>query len=82
MSANSHGNTVAAWTGAGVSFVGFLAAAVGMVAPSPLIVIIGLVLAASGALVGKLMSAAGYGKQPVTSALPAAKETATTSISG
>ncbi|MEY9843435.1 HGxxPAAW family protein [Streptacidiphilus sp. MAP5-3] len=68
MSANSHGSTTAAWTAVGVSFVGFFVAAFGMVIPSPIVVAIGLVIAAAGAPVGKMMSAAGFGKKPSTHA--------------
>ncbi|SEL72830.1 HGxxPAAW family protein [Streptacidiphilus jiangxiensis] len=81
MSANAHGHTTAAWTGVGVSFVGFCVAAYGMVVPTPIIVVIGLVVAAAGAVVGKAMSAAGFGKKPDAHAVAAAKETAGTSVS-
>jgi hypothetical protein len=66
MSGNSHGSTTAAWTAVGVSFVGFFVAAFGMVMPSPILVVIGLIVAAAGAPVGKAMSAAGFGKKPST----------------
>ncbi|RAG84494.1 hypothetical protein DN069_16740 [Streptacidiphilus pinicola] len=81
MSANSHGHTTAAWTGVTVSFLGFMLAGVAMVIPSPILVTIGLVLAAAGAVVGKLMSAAGFGKKPATHAAPAAKESVSSSVS-
>lgn len=81
MSANAHGHTVAAWTGVTVSFVGFMLAGVAMVYASPILVTIGLVLAAGGAVVGKLMSAAGFGKKPVSHAVTAAKETVSSSVS-
>jgi len=64
MSGSAHGHTTAAWTGVGVSFVGFIVAAVAMVIPSPWLVGAGLVVAALGAVVGKLMSMAGFGKKP------------------
>jgi hypothetical protein len=81
MSANAHGHTVAAWTGVTVSFVGFMLAGVAMVFPSPVLVAVGLVVAAAGAVVGKAMSAAGFGKKPVTHAVPAAqKETVSSSV--
>ena len=80
MSANAHGHTTAAWTGVTVSFIGFMVAGVAMVMPSPVLVTIGLVLAAAGAVVGKLMSAAGFGKKPVTHAAPA-KDTVSSSVS-
>ncbi len=64
MSGSAHGHTTAAWTGVGVSFIGFILAAVAMVIPSPVLVGVGLVIAALGAVVGKLMSMAGFGKKP------------------
>ena len=64
MSGSAHGHTTAAWTGVGVSFVGFFVAAVAMVIPVPWLVAAGLVVAALGAVVGKLMSMAGFGKKP------------------
>lgn len=64
MSGSAHGHTTAAWTGVGICFVGCMVAAVFMVVgPSPLWVVIGLVIAVIGPIVGKLMSAAGYGKK-------------------
>jgi hypothetical protein len=64
MSGSAHGHTTAAWTGVGVSFIGFILAAVAMVMPSPVLVAVGLVIAALGAVVGKVMSMAGFGKKP------------------
>jgi hypothetical protein len=81
MSANAHGHTVAAWTGVTVSFIGFMLAAVAMVYSIPVLVAIGLVVAAAGAVVGKVMSAAGFGKKPSDHTLPAAKDTVSTSVS-
>jgi hypothetical protein len=63
MSGSAHGHTTAAWTGVGVSFVGFIVSAVAMVVPIPWLVAAGLVVAALGAVVGKLMSVAGFGKK-------------------
>lgn len=80
MSANAHGHTTAAWTGVTVSFLGFMLAGVAMVMPSPILVTIGLVMAAAGAVVGKLMSAAGFGKKSVPHAAPA-KDTVSSSVS-
>jgi hypothetical protein len=80
MSANAHGHTVAAWTGVTVSFVGFMLAAVAMVYSIPVLVAVGLVIAAAGAVVGKVMSAAGFGKKPSTHAV-ATKDTVTSSVS-
>ncbi|MBC3841959.1 hypothetical protein GXW82_22490 [Streptacidiphilus sp. 4-A2] len=64
MSGSAHGHTTAAWTGVGVSFIGFILASVAMVIPSPVLVIVGIVIAALGAVVGKVMSMAGFGKKP------------------
>lgn len=64
MSGSAHGHTTAAWTGVGVSFIGFILAAVAMVIPSPVLVGVGLVIAALGAVVGKVMSMMGFGKKP------------------
>ncbi|MEZ0093103.1 HGxxPAAW family protein [Streptacidiphilus sp. EB129] len=66
MSGSAHGHTTAAWTGVGISFIGFMVSGVAMVVPSPVLVIVGLVVAAVGPLVGKAMSVAGYGKKPST----------------
>ncbi|WP_042395736.1 HGxxPAAW family protein [Streptacidiphilus carbonis] len=63
MSGSAHGHTTAAWTGVTISFVGFMIAGVAMVVPMPILVIVGLVLALVGPGVGKMMSAAGYGKK-------------------
>jgi hypothetical protein len=66
MSGSAHGHTTAAWTGVTISFVGFMVAGVAMVVPSPILVVVGLVLALVGPGVGKMMSAAGYGKKTDT----------------
>ncbi|WP_037604733.1 HGxxPAAW family protein [Streptacidiphilus rugosus] len=81
MSANAHGHTTAAWTGVTVSFIGFMLAGVAMVMPSPVLVVVGLVLAAAGAIVGKLLSAAGFGKKSSASTVALAKESATSGAS-
>ena len=68
MSGSAHGHTTAAWTAVGVSFAGFIVAAIGMLpilgGPTPWLVGAGLVIAALGAVVGKAMSMAGFGKKP------------------
>ncbi|WP_042423255.1 HGxxPAAW family protein [Streptacidiphilus anmyonensis] len=81
MSANAHGHTVAAWTGVTVSFVGFMLAGVAMVYSIPVLVIIGLVVAAGGAVVGKVLSAAGFGKKPDTHAVATSKDAISSSVS-
>ncbi|MEZ0067614.1 hypothetical protein ABIA32_003629 [Streptacidiphilus sp. MAP12-20] len=81
MSANAHGHTTAAWTGVTVSFLGFMLAGVAMVMPSPVLVAVGLVLSAAGAVVGKLMSAAGFGKKPAAHPVSVTKETVTSGAS-
>ena len=63
MSGSAHGHTTAAWTAVTICFIGFLIAGVAMVVPSPLLVIVGLVIAAVAPGIGKAMSAAGYGKK-------------------
>lgn len=73
MSANGHGHTTAAWTGVTVSFIGFMVAGVAMVLPQPILVAVGLVIAAAGAVVGKLMASAGFGKKPMTHRIVDAK---------
>jgi len=68
MSGSAHGHTTAAWTAVGVSFVGFIVAAVAFVpilgGPTPWLVGAGLVVAALGAVVGKVMSMMGHGTKP------------------
>ena len=64
MSGSAHGHTTAAWTGVTICFIGFMVAGVAMVAPWPWVVVAGLVIAAVGPLIGKVLSAAGFGKKP------------------
>lgn len=64
MSGSAHGHTTAAWTGVTICFIGFMIAGVAMVAPWPWVVVAGLVVAAVGPLIGKALSAAGFGKKP------------------
>ncbi|MHA6759220.1 HGxxPAAW family protein [Streptacidiphilus sp. PAMC 29251] len=63
MSGSAHGHTTAAWTAVTICFIGFMVAAVAMVLPQPWLVVVGLVIAAIAPVVGKLMSAAGFGKK-------------------
>jgi multisubunit Na+/H+ antiporter MnhG subunit len=62
MSAQEHGHTVANWTGVTISFVGFVIAAVGMVGTYWAILIVGLVIALAGAIIGKMLASAGKGQ--------------------
>ena len=71
MSGSAHGHTTAAWTAVTICFVGFMVAAVAMVAPWPIWVVIGLVIAAVGPIIGKVMSAAGFGKKVDSAHVPA-----------
>jgi hypothetical protein len=66
MSGSAHGHTTAAWTAVTICFVGFMIAAVAMVVPSPVLVVVGLAIAAIAPLIGKAMSAAGFGKKTDT----------------
>ncbi|MEY9963773.1 hypothetical protein ABIA33_001806 [Streptacidiphilus sp. MAP12-16] len=76
MSGSAHGHTTAAWTGVSICFLGFMVAGVAMVVPSPVLVVVGLVVAAVGPIVGKAMSVAGFGKKPhVTPAVSTATKT-------
>jgi hypothetical protein len=63
MSGSAHGHTTAAWTAVSICFIGFMIAGVAMVVPSPVLVVVGLVIAAIAPVVGKAMSAAGFGKK-------------------
>jgi multisubunit Na+/H+ antiporter MnhG subunit len=64
MSGSAHGHTTAAWTGVGICFIGCMVSAVFMVVgPKPVLVIVGLVIAVVGPIIGKILSAAGYGKK-------------------
>jgi len=64
MSGSAHGHTTAAWTGVTICFIGFMIAAVAMVWPLPWLVVVGLVIAVAGPIIGKVLSAAGFGKKP------------------
>ena len=64
MSGSAHGHTTAAWTAVTICFIGFMLAGVAMVIPSPVLVVVGLVISAVAPVIGKIMSAAGFGKKP------------------
>lgn len=61
MAGNSHGHTLAAWTGVTISFIGFCISGVFTVLAQPIGFVAGLVVAAAGGVVGLLMKAAGLG---------------------
>lgn len=63
MSGSAHGHTTAAWTAVTICFIGFMLAGVAMVIPSPVLVVVGLVISAVAPVIGKIMSAAGFGKK-------------------
>lgn len=63
MSGSAHGHTTAAWTAVTICFIGFMLAGVAMVMPNPVLVVVGLVIAAVAPVIGKIMSAAGFGKK-------------------
>ncbi|WP_016907060.1 HGxxPAAW family protein [Streptomyces xiaopingdaonensis] len=63
MADTGHGNTVAAWTGVTIAFIGFCIGSAFMVMAQPWGVVAGLVVVGAGGLVGMAMSAAGMGKE-------------------
>jgi hypothetical protein len=62
MAGNSHGHTLAAWTGVTISFVGFCISGICTVLAQPIGFVAGLVVAVGGGVVGLLMKAAGLGQ--------------------
>jgi len=62
MAGNSHGHTLAAWTGVTIVFIGFCVSGVFTVLAQPVGFVAGLVLIAAGGIVGLLMRAAGLGQ--------------------
>lgn len=62
MAGNSHGHTLAAWTGVTISFIGFCISGAFTVAGQPIGLVAGLVVVAAGGVVGLLMRAAGLGQ--------------------
>ncbi|SFX03983.1 hypothetical protein OH786_08460 [Streptomyces atratus] len=61
MAGSSHGHTPAAWTGVIISFIGFCAAGVFMVAANPVGFWAGIAVVLLGGVVGLAMKAAGLG---------------------
>jgi uncharacterized protein DUF6704 len=62
MAGNSHGHTLAAWTGVTISCVGFCVSGIFTVLAQPVGFVAGLVVVAVGGVVGLLMRAAGLGQ--------------------
>lgn len=62
MAGNSHGHTLAAWTGVTISFIGFCISGIFTVLAEPIGFVAGLVVVAAGGVVGLLMKAAGLGQ--------------------
>lgn len=58
-----HGNTPAAWTAVTIMMIAFLVGTVGVVVAKPVIFWVGVALIVVGAIVGKVMSMMGLGKQ-------------------
>jgi hypothetical protein len=56
-----HGNSVAAWTAVAIIMAAFLVMTIAVVARSSSIFIVGVVLIVVGAIVGKVLSAMGFG---------------------
>ncbi|NLU74622.1 hypothetical protein HCC61_18400 [Streptomyces sp. HNM0575] len=67
MAGNSHGHTLAAWTGVTITFIGFCISGICTVLAQPIGFVAGLVVVAAGGVVGLVMKAAGLG-QPKESA--------------
>jgi hypothetical protein len=62
MAGNSHGHTLAAWTGVTIAFVGFTIAGIYTVMAEPVGFVAGMAVVAVGGVVGALMRAAGLGQ--------------------
>ncbi|WP_314172790.1 HGxxPAAW family protein [Streptomyces winkii] len=62
MAGNSHGHTLAAWTGVTITFVGFCISGIFTVLAQPVGFVAGLVVVVAGGVVGLLMKAAGLGQ--------------------
>ncbi|WP_105975729.1 HGxxPAAW family protein [Streptomyces geranii] len=63
MAGNSHGHTLAAWTGTTIIIIGFCVAGAFMVMAEPLGFWGGMVIVVLGGVVGWIMAAMGLGKQ-------------------
>jgi hypothetical protein len=56
-----HGHSVAAWASVGVVMAGFLIGAIAMVAALEWLFVVGVVVVAVGAVLGKVLAAMGFG---------------------
>jgi hypothetical protein len=61
MAGNSHGHTIAGWTGATIVFIGFCVAGIFTVMAEPVGFWAGVVIIALGAVVGLALRLAGFG---------------------
>ncbi len=80
MAGNSHGHTLAGWTGVTIIFIGFCVSGVFMVMAEPIGFWAGMVVVALGGVVAQVMRMAGLGmplpeKKPRTADLAARQET-------
>ncbi|MFE7357788.1 HGxxPAAW family protein [Streptomyces sp. NPDC057543] len=73
MAGSSHGHTPAAWTGVIISFIGFCAAGVFVVAASPIGFWASMAVILLGGVVGLAMKAAGLGMPKESAELAAAR---------
>ncbi|MER5362889.1 HGxxPAAW family protein [Streptomyces sp. NPDC002785] len=73
MAGSSHGHTPAAWTGVIISFIGFCAAGVFMVAASPIGFWVSMAIILLGGVVGLAMKAAGLGMPKESAEMAAAR---------
>jgi hypothetical protein len=58
---DNHGNTLAAWSAVGIATLGFVVAGIGLMVGSWLMFWVGAALEPIAAIVGVVMSKAGYG---------------------
>ncbi|WP_329398025.1 HGxxPAAW family protein [Streptomyces melanogenes] len=75
-SSGGHGHTPAAWTGSIISFIGFCAASVFIVAANPVGFWAGTALTLLGAVVGGIMKMMGMGTPKESAEMAAAREEA------
>ena len=57
----SHGHSVAAWTGVGTIMAGSLVMSFAVIFPTVWLFVVGAVICVAGAALGKILSMAGYG---------------------
>jgi hypothetical protein len=58
---HGHGSSIAAWTAVGVLILGALVVAIGVVASSWAVAIIGAVICVGGVITGKVLATMGFG---------------------